>query len=253
MTRSKSKLSPSFAWLLLLALAASQPALALQVVDARDGETVLAKVSRKEVTRISVDRGRIRKVTGNAGEFVLEKDDEKGQVFIRPVSPDSTKPINLFVSTERSTIGLLLQPVDIPSDAIVIREARDATVEPSRIERSGGALRNSDVLLQKRFAHDLDDLIAQARRAGGLQSPVRRDNPPPPDLPSFLDTVDGEVDRTPIRALMRGSMFRCSRRASCSAFAALGLLSAMTLVLGSGQLNVDAAARAPGRAARPRR
>jgi len=120
MTRSKSKLSPSFAWLLLLALAASQPALALQVVDARDGETVLAKVSRKEVTRISVERGRIRKVTGNAGEFVLEKDDEKGQVFIRPVSPDSTKPINLFVSTERSTIGLLLQPVDTPSDAIVI-------------------------------------------------------------------------------------------------------------------------------------
>ena len=30
-----------------------------------------------------------------------EKDDEKGQIFIRPVSPDSTKPINLFVSTER--------------------------------------------------------------------------------------------------------------------------------------------------------
>jgi conjugal transfer pilus assembly protein TraK len=150
MTRSKSKLSPSFAWLLLLALAtslASQPALALQVVDARDGETVLAKVSRKEVTRISVDRGRIRKVTGNAGEFVLEKDDEKGQVFIRPVSPDSTKPINLFVSTERSTIGLLLQPVDTPSDAIVIREARDAATGPVRIERSGRHVRTMKNLL----------------------------------------------------------------------------------------------------------
>jgi len=131
----------------LLALAASQPALALQVVDARDGETVLAKVSRKEVTRISIERGRIRKVTGNAGEFVLEKDDEKGQIFIRPTAPDSTKPINLFVSTERSTIGLLLQPVDIPSDAIVIREARDATVEPSRIERSGRHVRTMKNLL----------------------------------------------------------------------------------------------------------
>jgi conjugal transfer pilus assembly protein TraK len=53
-------------------------------VDAQDGQTALGKVSRKEVTRISVERGRIRKVTGNAGEFVLEKDDEKGQVFIRP-------------------------------------------------------------------------------------------------------------------------------------------------------------------------
>ncbi|WP_374617042.1 type-F conjugative transfer system secretin TraK [Thauera aminoaromatica] len=147
MIRSKSKLSPSFAWLLLLALAASQPALALQVVDARDGETVLAKVSRKEVTRISIERGRIRKVTGNAGEFVLEKDDEKGQIFIRPTAPDSTKPINLFVSTERSTIGLLLQPVDIPSDAIVIRDARDATTEPSRIERSGRHVRTMKNLL----------------------------------------------------------------------------------------------------------
>jgi conjugal transfer pilus assembly protein TraK len=147
MTRSKSKLNPSFAWLLLLALAASEPALALQVVDARDGETVLAKVSRKEVTRISVDRGRIRKVTGNAGEFVLEKDDDKGQIFIRPTFADGTKPINLFVSTERSTIGLLLQPVDIPSDAIVIREARDATAEPSRIERSGRHVRTMKNLL----------------------------------------------------------------------------------------------------------
>jgi len=147
MIHSKSKLSPSSAWLLLLALAASEPALALQIVDARDGETVLAKVSRKEVTRISIERGRIRKVTGNAGEFVLEKDDEKGQIFIRPTSADSTKPINLFVSTERSTIGLLLQPVDIPSDAIVIREARDATAEPSRVERSGRHVRTMKNLL----------------------------------------------------------------------------------------------------------
>jgi conjugal transfer pilus assembly protein TraK len=64
---------------------------------------VLGKISQKEVTRISFERGRIRKVTGNAGEFVLEKDEEKGQIFIRPVSPDSTKPINLFITSERST------------------------------------------------------------------------------------------------------------------------------------------------------
>jgi conjugal transfer pilus assembly protein TraK len=131
-------------------MVASAPALALQVVDARDGETVLARVSRKEVTRIAVERGRIRKVTGNAGEFVLEKDDERGQVFIRPVSPDSTRPINLFISTERSTIGLLLQPVDTPSDAIVIREAREArdvATAPSRLERSGRHVRMMKNLL----------------------------------------------------------------------------------------------------------
>lgn len=104
-------------------------------------------MSRKEVTRIAVERGRIRKVTGNAGEFVLEKDDEKGQVFIRPASSDSAKPINLFVSTERSTIGLLLQPVDTPNDAIVIREARETPAGPARIERSGRHVRTMKNLL----------------------------------------------------------------------------------------------------------
>jgi conjugal transfer pilus assembly protein TraK len=61
--------------------------------------------------------------------------------------PGQHKPINLFVSSERSTIGLLLQPVDTPSDAIVIREGRDAVTGPARIERSGRHVRTMKNLL----------------------------------------------------------------------------------------------------------
>ncbi len=146
MIRSKRNLHRELACL-LLALSVGSPALALQIVDAQDGETALAKISRKEVTRIAIERGRIRKVTGNAGEFVLEKDDEKGQIFLRPASPESTKPINLFVSTERSTIGLLLQPVDTPSETIVIREARAARDQPARFERAARHVRTLKNLL----------------------------------------------------------------------------------------------------------
>jgi conjugal transfer pilus assembly protein TraK len=144
MTLSNS--SPSL-FLLPLLLALSSPASALQILDAKDGETVLGKISQKEVTRISVERGRIRKVTGNTGEFVLEKDEEKGQIFIRPVSPDSTKPINLFITSERSTIGLVLQPVDTPSDTIMIREGRDPLNSASRMEKSGRHVRTIKNLL----------------------------------------------------------------------------------------------------------
>ena len=144
MTLSNS--SPSL-FLLPLLLALSSPAAALQILDAKDGETVLGKISQKEVTRISVERGRIRKVTGNTGEFVLEKDEDKGQIFIRPVSPDSTKPINLFITSERSTIGLVLQPVDTPSDTIVIREGRDPLNSTSRMEKSGRHVRTIKNLL----------------------------------------------------------------------------------------------------------
>jgi len=78
----------------------------------------------------------VRKVTGNAGEFVLEKDEERGQIYLRPASGESTKPINLFVSSERGTVALLLQPVDAPSDTIVIRQPRDATATGTTTDRS---------------------------------------------------------------------------------------------------------------------
>ena len=128
------------------------PAHALQIVDAQDGQTALAKLSRKEVTRIAFERGRVRKVTGSAGEFVLEKDDEKGQIFIRPTDAQSTKPINLFLTSERGTVALLLQPVDTPSDSIVIREAsdpRERSSAPTRLEASGRHVRTlKNLLLQ---------------------------------------------------------------------------------------------------------
>jgi len=142
MTRLKTSLV-----LLPLLLALGNPASALQILDARDGETVLGTISQKEVTRIRFARSRIRKVTGGAGEFVLEKDEDRGEIFIRPVSPEHTTPINLFVSSERSTVALLLQPVDTPSDTIVIREGRDALSSGSRMERSGLHVRTLKNLL----------------------------------------------------------------------------------------------------------
>jgi len=108
---------------------------------------VLGKISRKEVTRIAFEKGRVRKVTGSAGEFVLEKDDEKGQIFVRPTDPQSTKPINLFLTSERGTVALLLQPVDTPSDSIVIREPRSSSAAPTRLEASGRHVRTIKNLL----------------------------------------------------------------------------------------------------------
>ena len=142
------QLLPALPLLMLL----GSPAHALQIVDAQDGQTALAKLSRKEVTRIAFEQGRVRKVTGSAGEFVLEKDDDKGQIFIRPTDAQSTKPINLFLTSERGTVALLLQPVDTPSDSIVIREAsdpRERSSAPTRLEASGRHVRTlKNLLLQ---------------------------------------------------------------------------------------------------------
>jgi conjugal transfer pilus assembly protein TraK len=151
-----TRLKPNHVLLPLL-LAVSSAASALQIVDARDGETVLAKISQKEVTRIAFEKSRVRRVTGNAGEFVLEKDEEKGQIFIRPTSAESGKPINIFVMSDRGTVGLLLQPVDMPSDTIMIREGRDPVTSGSRIERSGRHVRTVKNLLLAMATDTLPD------------------------------------------------------------------------------------------------
>ena len=143
-------------------LVAAEPAGALQTVDARDGVSVEAILSIKEPTRIRIDGAPITDVFGNiyssncgsavaaasmapgvntspvapainpAGEIVLECDRDKGEVYIRPVG-NSTKPVNLFVSSATATYTLLLRRSDTPADTIVIR---DATVRQIRSESS---------------------------------------------------------------------------------------------------------------------
>ena len=151
--------------LMLLGLLIASPAPALQVLDAREGETVLARIARKEITRVSVERARIRRVTGNAGELLIERDEERGEIYLRPAAPESTRPLNLFVSTDRGTIGLLLQPVDVPGDTIVIRQATAPAA--ARPERSARHVRQLKELLlvmaQDAVPEDMEVLDSGAR------------------------------------------------------------------------------------------
>ncbi len=129
------------------------PALALQVLDARDGVAVEAILSIREPTRIRIEGAPITDVFGNihssscgagsaggttagivapatnpGGEVVLECDRDKGEIYIRPVG-ESAKPVNLFVSSAHATYTLVLRRADTPADTIVIRD-RSQRVAP---------------------------------------------------------------------------------------------------------------------------
>jgi conjugal transfer pilus assembly protein TraK len=131
---------------LILCAALSQPAHALQVLDARDGVAIEAILSIKEPTRIRIEGAPITDVFGNihssscgagnaaatpagivtpaanpGGEIVLECDRDKGEIYIRPVG-DSAKPVNLFISSAQATYTLVLRRSDTPADTIVIRD-----------------------------------------------------------------------------------------------------------------------------------
>ncbi|WP_406625172.1 type-F conjugative transfer system secretin TraK [Acidovorax sp. SDU_ACID1] len=143
---------------------------ALQLVEASDGVAVEAIISMKEPTRVRIEGAPITDVFGNihsshcaaaglppaaatpgmaspvaaspavnpSGDVVVECDRDKGEVYIRPAG-DSSKPINLFVSSARATYTLLLRRADTPADTIVIRDKTPWALQPSPAAPSGPA------------------------------------------------------------------------------------------------------------------
>ena len=102
-------------------LTSAQWAYALQVVEPVEGQNAFVKISAKETTRIVVEGARIKTLIATEGEVAVEKDEERGQIFVRPAVLD--KPINMRVITGGgSTYNLVMQAVDIPQEDIVIKE-----------------------------------------------------------------------------------------------------------------------------------
>lgn len=129
--RRRTRIGAAGGWSTLLAavlLAASGPVSAAQFIDARDGDTAIAKMSIKDQTRIKLERGRITDVIGDVyskdknpvGRIVVIADEDDGEVYVRPVD-GSARPIKIDLRTERGKFSLLLQPIDMPGDTLVLR------------------------------------------------------------------------------------------------------------------------------------
>lgn len=179
---------------------ASLSAHALQIVEARDGVTVEAVIAIKEPTRIRIENASITDVFGNlyssncgqpaaaagtpspatptvnpAGEIALECDRDKGEIYVRPVG-DSTKPVNLFVSSANATYTLLLRRSDTPSDTIVIRDrtARLAGPELSPARQGPlGASANHIRAMKALLVAMASDQVAPDVRVEEINRPVQ--------------------------------------------------------------------------------
>lgn len=118
---------------LLSALLATSSASAYQLKDADEGIPVHGFLSLNEPSRIAVDGAKIRRVLKVDGEFTDAKDEETGAVFITPTTP---KPLNIFVLDDQNhTYQLLLQPKDVPSENIVIRDRKSGSGRSAAIEK----------------------------------------------------------------------------------------------------------------------
>lgn len=153
----------------LFSSAGITPARAQQVVDASDGRPRIVKVSQRDPSRIAVDGGRIVNLVYDENDLAATVDKDNGQVF---VTPRVSRPISVFVQSERATHPLILQPQDVPLQSITIRDAPAAPPETRPISR---------VTIERAGAHDLAVkrlLTAMARGERPVEFSVREVNQP---------------------------------------------------------------------------
>ena len=105
-------------------------------------------ISQQGLTRIKVQSDRILHVLGNAGEYVLETDEDQGQVFIRPtlLNDSSAKAISLTLTTEAGqTQDLRLIPKNQAPEALILKVDTEATSKVEKEKRSSAPIFREEV------------------------------------------------------------------------------------------------------------
>lgn len=131
----------------LIGMIAPISAFATQYVNGLLDIAQTVNVSKKEMTRISIEDGYISDLQAIVGELDTKKDEVTGQVYIRPLV---SKPINLFIKSERGNNYLLkLKPTVMDADSIIIREGsavreNQARANQSTLSQSRELQRNSE-------------------------------------------------------------------------------------------------------------
>ena len=137
---------------------------AAQVVDVRDGDTAVVRISVRDQTRVRVERGRITDVMGNlfqaesnpGGRINVLKDEVDGEIYLQPMSAADGQagrggePVKLDIKTDRGTFALLVQPADVVGDTLVLRPRSGEGVPPklsTQAQRSGAHVRSIKALI----------------------------------------------------------------------------------------------------------
>lgn len=165
----------------LLALSAPQ-AFAFKEYPLIDQRQIEAVISNHEINRITVVHDRIRQVFGADGAFSHEVDEEGGQLFIKPLKPQQTKPIHITIVTENGlTQDLKLTLADIDAETILLKQ----------IDATSSALQNNNqqpLVYQEALIHLIQGMGRREEIAGFTKHQDGQDRSYPNGLQATVRT-----------------------------------------------------------------
>ena len=156
--------------LVMGALTAPTPALAMQILDAADHAEITAEISATGINRIALAGDRIAKVVRSPDGYAVEHDAASGDLYLRPVAAEAAEhdPVTLFIGTEKGfTYRLTLTPSDRDSAQILIRNAAAVPATAASIPASGSDPHVAALVRLVRAVARRDLLPGYAVHAGG--------------------------------------------------------------------------------------
>ncbi len=132
------------------------PAIARQVFNVEDGVTVLAKISVKEPSRITVEGQFIRASTVDEESVIIHRDDKdpQGHIFVK--AKDPKRHATIFLSTDTAAYAVLLQPADIPAETIILRDR--SRRDPPKLEMAASRIKAAKSLILSMARDDAADM-----------------------------------------------------------------------------------------------
>lgn len=128
--------------LIMLAINAN----AIQVYNVKNGAEVSAKIYTSGLSRISLQDDRIAAIKGVAGEFLIDKNEEIGDIYIKPSSARSSDTINLFISSEKGNTYSLRLTVGSDHPETISLVSNDLIFDEPESMSTGYSDRKADMI-----------------------------------------------------------------------------------------------------------
>ena len=145
---------------------------AKQVREVTGNDELLLEISRRDITRLSIENDKISSLQFSNGILDVTTDVKLGEAYIKPRVENA---INLFVSTKKGFVyKLLLQPIDIPSEQIILRNKNTFISEgiskgiSNDIER-----RLTDIILSIQQGVPVENCFISSLNGKKVKSPIR--------------------------------------------------------------------------------
>jgi type-F conjugative transfer system secretin TraK len=148
-----------------------------QVLTMDTNARVEASIARDYLNRIATSNDRITQVFGDEASYVIQVDENKGQIFIKPSEVNGLKPISLTLITESGEVqDITLKPTDRGATTVILKSLKKTEPAESTKQYASAQFMEMTLPVQEKMIKAMKLLVSrQFPESGDCSSDSRKE------------------------------------------------------------------------------